>query len=200
MPSSAPLKRQIKLAQFPGFARNVALALANAGIAPPDFTATCAAHLSARCALCEARVDGRELAALVAAEELPETSPLRRLAQGYCVSESCKSSYYEFTCAPHPTVDWLAISTEIKVEAPSPSEGLGELVLRQSARTLREQLTWKLTAAILVLAALLLWRQWWTGGSIPYFREAQSFRSEGALPDAMSDDSEPKEPGTPPVR
>lgn len=194
MASPAPLQRQIRLAQFPAFARNLAVALTAAGVSPRDLSTTCAAHLSAKCVLCGARLDGRELAALLAAEELPEASPLRRLSQGYCVSDGCRSSYYEFAFAPHPSLDWNSVSAAETVVPAAPTSDLRwtGTALRALGHKVGTAFTWRFAAGLAVLLALWLWQQWWTGGSIPFFREARTFTSEGVGPEPMVDDVDPK--------
>lgn len=192
MSSPAPLLRQIGLGLFPVFARNLAQGLSAAGIAPRDTAATCATHLSAKCVICDARVDGRELAALILGEELPATSPLKRLTQGYCVNEGCKSSYYEFTFLPHPLVDWSqvgAAETILPVTPPADTNWQAA-ALRAGWRRVAAAFTWRFAAGLAVLLALWIWRQWWTGGSIPFLREAKPFTSEGSggEPAVMDDD------------
>jgi hypothetical protein len=194
MPAPVPLQRQIGLAQFPGFARNLTAALAAAGVSPRDISVTCAAHLSAKCVLCGARLDGRELAALLTADELPEASPLRRLSQGYCVSEGCKSSYYEFTCLPHPSLDWSSVSADEAIVPVAPTSDVrwAGVALRALGHKIGAAFTWRFAAGLGVLLALWLWQQWWTGGSIPFLREAHPFESSGVSGDipVMDDDAD----------
>lgn len=192
MSSPAPLPRQVSLSQFSAFARNLAQALSAAGIAPRDTAATCATHLSAKCVICDARVDGRELAALIQGEELPATSPLKRLPQGYCVNEGCKSSYYEFTCLPHPAVDWSKVGVAETMPPPEPPADTNwqAAALRAGWRRVADAFTWRFAAGLALLLALWIWRQWWTGGSIPFLREAKTYTSESSgveLP-VMDDD------------
>jgi hypothetical protein len=194
MSPTDPLLRQVSLSQFPAWARNLAQALSAAGIAPRDMAATCATHLSAKCVVCDARVDGRELAALVLGEDLPAASPLKRLPQGYCVNEACKSSYYDFTCLPHPTLDWsrIEVSETLPLPAPPADTNWWAVALRAGWRRVADACTWRFAAGLAVLLVLWVWRQWWTGGSIPFFREEKTFFSQGAgneLP-VMDDDDD----------
>jgi len=194
MSSPAPLQRQIGLGLFQPFARNLAQALSAAGVTPRDTAADCATHLSAKCVVCEARVDGRELAALIQGEELPATSPLKRLPQGYCVNEGCKSSYYEFTFLPHPLVDWSTVGTAepILPVTPLADTNWQAAALRAGWRRVADAFTWRFAVGLAVLLTLWVWRQWWTGGSIPFFREAKTYSSEGSASDAalMVDDDD----------
>lgn len=194
MSASILHQRQVSLSQFPAWARNLAQALSAAGIAPRDMAATCATHLSAKCVVCDARVDGRELAALVLGEDLPATSPLRRLPQGYCVNEACKSSYYDFTCLPHTTVDWskIGVTETLPLLAPPADTNWQAAALGAGWRRVADALTWRFAVGLAVLLALWIWRQWWTGGSIPFFREAKTYISEGSASDPalMVDDDD----------
>lgn len=197
MSAPAPVARKLALAHLAPFARNARAALAQAGIADLEHAGVFRTHIAARCCLCDARLTPEVVAALFTGAELETSRPaeeLARLRQEYCLRAGCESRFYELTFAPHPTVNWAAIGTETLPDAPHASVGLavGEAVVRKTARTVRAQLTWKLAAALVLLLALLVWRQWWTGGNIPFFREAKTFTSEGVGPEPMTDDDEPK--------
>ena len=197
MPASAPIIRKLALAQLAPLARNARAALSQAGIADLEHAGIFQTHINARCCGCDARPSSEVVTALFSGAELEVSRPaeeLARLRQEYCLRPGCESRFYEFTFTPHPAVDWNAIETDSEPETPRPSVGLsvGSAVVRQSARTVRAQLTWKFAAAVALLIALLAWRQWWTGGSIPFFREAKSFTSEGVAAEPLPDDGDGK--------
>ncbi len=197
MSASAPIIRKLALAQFAPFARNARAALARAGITDLEHVRVFQTHITARCCGCDARPSAEVVAALFVGSELEAGRPaeeLARLRQEYCLRAGCESRFYELTFTPHPAVDWNAIGTDAQPDAPHPSVGLavGSAVVRKSAQTVRAQLTWKLAFAVALLLALLAWRQWWTGGSIPFFREAKTFTSEGIAPEPMSADDDGK--------
>lgn len=197
MSTPAPFTRKVALAQLVPFARNARVALTSAGIADLEHAGVFRAHVTARCCGCDARPSPEVLGALLAGAELDAGQPageLGRLRQGYCLRLGCESRFYELTFVPHPAMDWAAVGTDMRPDTPQGSAGLaiGEAVVHKTARTVRAQLTWKLAAAVGLLLVLLVWRQWWTGGSIPFFREARTFTSEGLGSEPMVDDDEPK--------
>jgi hypothetical protein len=191
MSAPAPIARKVALAQLASFARNARAALTQAGIADLEHAGVFRAHVAARCCGCDARPSPEVLGALLAGAELDAGRPaeeLERLRQGYCLRLGCESRFYELTFTPHPAVDWSAIGVEVETDAPRPAGGL----VVGTAQAVRAQLTWKLAVVVALLLAVLAWRQWWTGGSIPFFREAKTFTSEGLGPEPMTDDDEPK--------
>ena len=197
MPTRTPIVRKLALAQFAPFARNARAALSQAGVADLEHAAVFQTQLTARCCGCDARLSPEMVAALFAGAEFPAGRPaeeLARLRQGYCLRAACESRFYELAFAAHPAVDWTAIGTEAQADAPDSSAGLtvGRVVVRNTVQAVRSQLTWKLATAVLLLLSLLVWRQWWTGGSIPFFREAKTFTSEGGTSEPMSGDDDSK--------
>lgn len=197
MSASAPIARKLALGQLAPFARNARTALSQAGIADLEHAGVFQTHITARCCVCDARPSPEVVAALFTGATLEarrSTEELDRLRQEYCLRTGCESRFYELTFAPHPAVNWEAIGTDAQPETPSASIGLavGEAVVRKTAQSVRAQLSWRLVAAVVLLLALLAWRQWWTGGSIPFFREAKTFTSEGVGPEPMTDDDDPK--------
>jgi hypothetical protein len=197
MNATAPIVRKLGLAQLTPFARNARSALSQAGIADLEHAAAFQSHITARCCVCDARPSPEVVGALLTGAELEAGRPaeeLARLRQEYCLRAGCESRFYELTFTPHPAVNWAAIGTDAQPESPHVSVGLavGEAMVRKTAQAVRTQLTWKLAAALVFLLALLAWRQWWTGGSIPFFREAKTFTSEGVGAEPMVDDVDPK--------
>ena len=198
MPTSSAIVRKLALAQLAPFARNARAALSQAGVADLEHADVFQTQLTARCCGCDSRLSPEMVAALFAGAELPAGRPaeeLARLRQGYCPRAACDSRFYELAFAAHPAVDWAAIGTEALAGAPDSSAGLtvGRVVVRNTVQAVRSQLTWKLAAAaVLLLLGLLVWQQWWTGGSIPFFREAKTFTSEGGTSEPMSGDDDSK--------
>lgn len=197
MSTPASSTRKIAIAQLVPFARNARATLTRAGIADLEHLGVFQSHMAARCCGCDARPSPEVLGALLAGAELDAGRPAEevgRLRQGYCLRLGCESRFYELTFTPLPAVDWSAIGVEVETDAPRPAGGLvvGSAVARKTAQAVRAQLTWKLAVVVALLLAVLAWRQWWTGGSIPFFREARTFTSEGLAPEPMTDDDEPK--------
>lgn len=193
MTSTAPIIRKFALGQLTPFARNAREALARAGIAHLEQAEVFRSHVTAKCCGCDARPSPEVIAALFTGAAMEAGRPadgLTRLREEYCLRTDCNSRFYELTFAPHPLVDWAAIRADSQSDAPQVSVNLavGGAVVRTTARAVRAQLSWKLAAAVALLLALLAWRQWWTGGSIPFFREAKTFKSEGVAPEPIPSD------------
>lgn len=197
MSASVASARKLALGQLAPFARNARAALSQAGLAELEHAGIFQTHIIARCCACDARPSPEVVGALFTGAELEAGRPageLARLRQEYCLRAGCESRFYELTFARHPAVNWAAIGTEAQPDAPNAPVGLavGEAVVRKTAQSVRAQLSWRLAAALVLLLALLAWRQWWTGGSIPFFREARTFTSEGTGAEPMDDDVDPK--------
>ena len=193
MSTSAPITRKLPLAQLAAFACNARAALSQAGVEDLEHAGVFRLHIAARCCGCDARPSPEVVTALftgAALEAIRPAQELARLREEYCLRKDCKSRFYELTFAPHPLVDWAAIGTDSQPGSPQASVSLavGGAVVRSTARAVRAQLSWKLAAAAALLIALLAWRQWWTGGSIPFFREAKTFTSEGIAPEPIPSD------------
>ena len=197
MPARPSIVRKLALAQLAPFARNARAALSQAGIADLEHAKVFQSHVTARCSACDACPSPEVVAALFTGATLEASRPaeeLGRLRQEYCLRTGCDSRFYELTFAPHPSVDWAAIGTEALHEAPHASVGraVGSAVVDKVAQTIRAQFSWRLVAVVVVLLALLVWRQWWTGGSIPFFREAKTFTSEAVEPEPVPSDDNAK--------
>ena len=193
MSTPRPIVRKLAIAQLASFARNARAALSQAGIADLEHAEVFRSHVTARCCGCDAHTSPDVVAALFTGAALEAGRPadgLARLREEYCLRPNCESRFYELTFTPHPLVDWAAIGTDSKLDSPQASVNLavGGAVVRTTARAVRAQLSWKLAAAVALLLALLVWRQWWTGGSIPFFREAKIFTSEGVGPEPIPSD------------
>lgn len=188
-----PITRKLALTQLAPFAHGARAALSQAGVADLEHVRVFQTHVTARCCLCDARPSSEVLGALLTGAELEAGRPaeeLARLRQEFCLRAGCESRFYELTFTPLPAVNWAAIGMDAQLKVPGPSVALAVsgAVVRTTAQTIRAQLTWKLAAAVALLLALVLWRQWWTGGSIPLLREARPFSSEVSTPEPLSAD------------
>lgn len=202
MPARPPIVRKLPLAQLTPFARNARAALLRVGIADLEHSAAFESHIELRCCSCNAQPSPKVVAALFTGATLEagrSAEELSRLRQEYCLRAGCDSRFYELTLAPHPSVDWAGVGTESLAEEPHGSVGraVGSAVVDKAAQTIRAQFSWRLVAVGVALLALLVWRQWWTGGSIPFFREAKTFTSEGMSADTDPDDEPLSVPPSP---
>ncbi len=196
MRAAVPLVRKLHLAQVPPFARNARAALAQTGVPDLDHAEFFRDHVGARCNQCDARPAAEVVGAWftgAALEGSRAAEELARLRDGVCLRPSCSSVFYELTLTPATAVDWNKVTAELPADTPPPSAGLavGGALAWKAGRAVRTRLTWRLMAAGALLLALLAWRQWWTGGSIPFVREAKTFTSENGNDTLPLDDGDP---------
>lgn len=196
MAPSSEIQQRVNLAELGSFADTLRRALVAAGVPATEQAAVWRACVGANCAGCGVR-PGREVlvACLTSSEPADPLSAAgwRHLRQGYCVTDGCKARFYEFTFAPHPALDWA------KIEWPAPGLSGGPVsevtlaaVAGAAARSALRRARWRLTRALTqwvfnprrlgkvlallgLLGALVLYRQWFTGGHIPFLREEKSF-------------------------
>lgn len=192
MDPSSEILHRVSLAELGSFAETLRQALVAAGVPATEQAAVWRACVRANCAGCGVR-PGREVlvACLMASEPADPViaAGCRHLRQGYCVTDGCKARFYEFTFAPHPAVDWAKIQWPAPVRADGPVSEVtlvnvagdaARSALRRAMTRVRRTVTrhifnpqrlWKMAALLGLLGALLFYRQWITGGHIPFFRE-----------------------------
>lgn len=137
--------------------------------------------LSAECVQCGIRLAGTELLKLgepttEAAAEGAGNARVERLRIGYCARNGCESHYYRLTRGARAGLDWGKFASpaqELAGAAVSEQEKAGA----QARRAANKQ--WNLLrigAALLFLLVVLLVRQIYVGGRIPFIREPEQFR------------------------
>ncbi len=181
MPHADSSPQQVHLEQVGPLARQLVAALAKAGIPDTGRVDVLTAHVTACCQRCGTNLSALDLLRLGLAAQ-PESlgdPRLARVLRGYCVSGSCESYYYNFTFREHPAVAWPIVKATAKA-APGKAQldpaAQARLELRRSERWReRRRTALRVAAGLLVLALLLLWRQWQVGGRIPVLREPRQF-------------------------
>lgn len=183
--ADAPAVRRINLMYLSDFATNLARGLraALADETPAEVAARC---VSAKCIACDETLAGGQLAAFLLPDDTegtgsPGSMAFIRLRQGYCARLSCTSRYYEFRLQPHPAIDWTTISAGPAAES-TDHLSTPQLVARVAWQSLLRQFTVRAGAVLMLLLALWMFRQWYTGGGIPVLRPARTFTSEFASP------------------
>ena len=181
MPHADPAPQQVHLEQVGPLARQLVAALAKGGIPEAGRVDVLTAHVTACCQRCGTSLSALDLLRLGLAAQ-PESlgdGRLTRVLRGYCISGSCESYYYLFTFREHPSVAWPALQAGAKAEpgkAQLDPAAQARLALRRSEKWReRRGAALRVTAGLLVLALLLLWRQWQAGGRIPVLREPRQF-------------------------
>jgi hypothetical protein len=130
--------------------------------------------LSGECVQCSIRVTGSELLK-ISNEETAADTKLERLRSGYCARNGCDSNFYRVMCAPHPLVDWpKLLHREREITQTKVEEQKVKVDLARTARRYRNLLR---TATIIgVLFVVIILRQIYVGGSIPFVREPEAFK------------------------
>lgn len=155
------------------------IALAQAADRNPDqkksIRAGIAAALSAECPICRAQIDGAHLLMLADLPNAAEKAGIKRLRQGLCAREKCKSSYYRIHLGQHPDLDWPTLfskkETVTECEVQIPAEPIDPAVV--AARRKKKLLRLAIFFGLLLLALWL--RQIYFGGTIPLLRQPEKF-------------------------
>lgn len=130
--------------------------------------------LSGECVQCGIRVTGAELLKLGEGNAANDPK-VERLKSGYCARNGCDSHFYRVTRASHPQIDWpklIAPAQEI-VQTKTEAEQ-AEADLTKMARRHRNILRTAVIVGVFFLVVIL--RQIYFGGSIPFIREPEAFK------------------------
>jgi hypothetical protein len=173
MPATWPETSQMTIRELADFSSSLTQSLARI----PDSDKLRPAldeALSAECVQCQIKLTGADLLKFGAGET--ETDPkLERLKTGYCARNGCDSHYYRVHCAPHPQLDWPKILNPAQEIVTAATES--ERVAKKLARLQRHHKNILRTAtAIGVLLLVLILRQIYIGGTIPFIREPENFK------------------------
>ncbi len=171
------ITRQEHLQRLPAFLNALSQSLESALPNGPKAGELLRTALDAECVQCGMRLNGEPLAilALPAPAALPQDPRVMRLRQGYCARNGCDSYYYRLQFRPVSGVSWervLAAAADRAWEEPAtearpPCRALwGPDAFRQVARGL---------IVLFVLGTILLARQWYLGGTIPFLRQPEKF-------------------------
>ena len=139
---------------------------------------------------CAIQVSGDELYAL-SQPPSPEraTAKIGRMRLGDCARQGCEACYYRLTFQNQPGIDWQTVLSEIEMlrqQRPGPVSGptLHRLPWRG---WMLSGLALRLGLALMLIAMLLLARQWRQGGRIPFLREPEHFRVDPAPQEQPAD-------------
>ena len=171
MPDTALVSRQVRLESLWNLLRSLAGRLWSAGLDSERLHATWRSRVDVACEACDTRLTKDELTALL---DLPEgadptAARLLRLSQGYCLNPGCSARFYRLTLAPAEGLDWNALldaaESQQKAEACAtttedrPANPQSSLFANRKIR---------IALALAVLVAVLLIRQWYVNGEIPF--------------------------------
>jgi hypothetical protein len=130
--------------------------------------------LSAECVQCAIRVNGGDLLKL-GEGDTENNSKLERLKSGYCARNGCDSLFYRVTRAPHPQIDWPKLLHPAQEIVQTKTEtGKAQPTLARMARRHRNIL--RTAAIIAALLVIVIVRQFYMGGAIPFIREPEAFQ------------------------
>jgi len=132
--------------------------------------------LSGECIQCGFRISGEELLSLSSSELDDKASPrLKRLRLGYCARNGCDAVYYRISCTGHPDINWLSFFQ--KQDLPTINFSRSETSrLKPIHFSLGKFLDWRILITAVTLLVLILLRQYYRGGSIPFLREPENFK------------------------
>lgn len=176
-----PLIRKQYLQQLQPFCRHLAKSLAEKNLSAEQAREVWRDAVSGQCARCGIQISGEELQAISQPPSLESASAKTgRLRLGDCARQGCDSAYYSLRFEPSFAVDWAQILDD--VDHPQQVQPAREGPIR--AWEWLKLVLWRSKTArhiflgLLVIAGLLLVRQWYIGGSIPWIREPERFYGE----------------------
>lgn len=188
MSDGKALIRQEPLQTLPRFTRS--LLAAGRRQTPPcaDFAAAFQSACSGECVQCGIRITGEELLIVARTKEPDGLRPrTARLILGYCARNGCDSCFYRLRFDPHPGLNWIEVLTwiesgnedeEAEVTAANDEETAG-------SRASRRRLAVRASIGLVIVLMLLLLRQWYIGGRIPFIREPEDFQVDVLPPTAV---------------
>ena len=165
-------------------------ALRQGGLNPDESLAVWRAAVSAECTGCAIQVSGEELYAL-SQPPCPEraTAKIGRMRLGDCARQGCEACYYRLTFQNQPGIDWQKVLSEIeRIRQEQPKFVSGRTSNGHPWRVqMLSGLALRLGLALILIAMLLVVRQWRQGGRIPFIREPEHFRVDPAPQEQLSD-------------
>jgi hypothetical protein len=146
--------------------------------------------IKGECARCRMTITGDDLLAVtLAGSDSAAASPrIARLRNGYCARDTCDSRFYDLRFESAPDIDWgsLLATADAAVSKPESAARSGDddiAVHVAEARTrFRRSLWLRVALPVALLAAALLFRQWYRGGTIPFIREPEAFKVDPLPP------------------
>jgi hypothetical protein len=184
MDEPSTTSRQLNLQELPAFCTDLAERLREQGLDDDRIRSLFGQGLGGECIQCAVRVTGDELLGLT--NPAPATTGLSprtaRLNQGYCARHDCPSYFYRIEFRPVPGIDWAILLNPVQSGSdPNArpgllnSAGLGRWIRSPTRRTVLQ-----LGVGIILALFLLLIRQWYIGGTIPWIRQPEPFSVDPA--------------------
>ena len=175
----SPTIRQEHLQNLAPFCHDLRETLIRAGLGPDEILAAFRITVAAECVGCGIHISGEELFALSQPPSADQASvKIGRLRLGDCARQGCDSFYYRINLHPYPGVNWPKLLSEVEnrpAEQPAaePAQvAVQTRLLRVSNSRLARRVGIVLAAGMLLLIA----RQFYVGGRIPFLREPEHFR------------------------
>ena len=172
------IQRQQRLQDLAAFAPSLAGALIKAGTAPDHVRGTFIQAVSGECEQCGMGIGGEELYGLAQAPEAGRQSArIIRLRKGYCAREGCTSNFCRLTFASRAGLDWTKLLEDAgRAKADLAVETAALQPAPVTRRMNRRRLAVRASLVLLAVIALFVFRQWYRGGTIPFFREPEHFK------------------------
>jgi hypothetical protein len=132
-------------------------------------------QLKGECTQCGIRINDAELLSLGKEKPAQETdSRLERLRLGYCARKGCDSIYYRVSAVASSPIDWAKYfpdpdSLLLKTDHDQPEKSAEPIWASRL-------FNWRIFAIVLTLLTLILARQYYRGGTIPFVREPEDFK------------------------
>lgn len=166
------LSRRERFGRLGEFCAALAAALQQSGLGPDQLFVKFREQVSAECEQCHTKIAGEELFVLRQPPEGQDLSVgLRRLRLGFCANPECQAFHCRVTFRPGEGEDWTACLRRVDRAL----QDLEDVRAGRGKRWKRELIRPALMALGVVVALLLL-RQFYFGGRIPWVREPEKWR------------------------
>jgi hypothetical protein len=171
----ATYETQLHLNHIGVFSRELAQKIGLHGTDPGTGAGAAGFRLKGECIQCGIRITEEELLLLGQEKTAGETDPrIERLRLGYCARNGCDSIFYRVSARANAPIEWSKYFPEPNSHLSDPANDGLEVQTTFAAGT--KLFNWRVLAAGLTLLTLILVRQYYRGGTIPFIREPEEFK------------------------
>jgi hypothetical protein len=185
-----PVARQVRVEKLWPLLRRLAQALWSRGFKDEPLKALFGGKLNVRCDGCDSVLSAEELLVVLDTADgtTPSNAKMQRLSQGYCVKPACNSYFYRITLQPEEGIDWNALLAE--AENPPSEGGQNQTDEAKPTRTktpLSADAKVRIAIGMAVVVLLVLVRQWYFNGRIPFVTKSFEATAPSSVPAAALD-------------
>lgn len=176
--------RREKIQWVLDFSGNLAAAVHRHYKGSREYTQAVSEGLLAECDVCGIPLTGQDLLLAGDATGTEVGVKVKRLRLGFCARDGCESYFYRLSLRPVTGLDWKEVLAHIETlrEARKQAMDAEASAQKQADPMVKLKKVRKIAIAIGLVLMLLLIRQWYVGGTIPFIREPEKFHVSTAAP------------------